>query len=143
MTLLLTAALALTATDPPDIQVGWASQYAEGVMQRVIWNRQHGCCGQYSLPATLPDVDGYVAVAERDRIGSLVWLRPVGQTNWELFLVADCAGYADGGYAWMKQNNILAEVDANTAIRWKTPGRGIQVQLRWTPPSPYPEKPHA
>jgi hypothetical protein len=74
-------------------------------------------------------VDGYIAVAEREDIGRLFWLRPVGG-EWELFLAADCAGYADGGYSWMKRNGIIVEVDYNTAVRWGTVGRGIRVEMR-------------
>jgi hypothetical protein len=42
MTLLATLAL-MTQVITPTIESGWASQYASGVMERVIENRQNGC----------------------------------------------------------------------------------------------------
>jgi len=128
LTLILTAQVVTTDT----IESGWASQYAPGRMLEVVRNRQRGCCGRYSLPAVLPDVDGFIAVAEREDIGRLFYLRPVGG-EWELFLAADCAGLADGGYSWMKRGNILAEVDYATALRWGTVGRGIRVEMMRAP----------
>jgi len=78
-------------------------------------------------------VDGFIAVAEREDIGRLFYLRPQGRDEWELFLAADCAGIADGGYSWMKRNRILAEVDYATALRWGTVGRGIRVEMMRAP----------
>ena len=122
--------LVFHAAAPPPI-VGWASQYNPGRMQEVIHNRQNGCCGRYSLEAGLPAVDGFVAVQERADIGRLLLLRPVGSETWETFLAVDCGGYADGGYDWMRRNNILVEVDRQTAERWGTVGRLIEVEMRW------------
>ena len=104
---------------------GTASQYAPGVMQEVISNRQRW--GQ--LPMELPPTDGYVATLEANLIGSFVYIRPEGADIWEQFLVVDCAGHADGGYAWMLRNNVLVEVDYETAVRWNTVGRGIMVDV--------------
>lgn len=75
-------------------------------------------------------VNGYVAVRERDDIGRLFWLRPVDAARWELFLAVDCAGYSDGGYQWMLDGGIIAEIDYDSAIRWGVVGRGVRVEMR-------------
>lgn len=107
---------------------GIASQYAPGVMERVVSVRRAGRTTA-TLPAGLPPVDGYVAVADCKRIGQIVWLRPEGQEHWERFLVTDCANPADGSDRWMRRNGILVEVDYQTAKRRNTIGRGIHVKL--------------
>lgn len=115
----LLLAIAIVAT-------GTASQYGPHVMWRNIEIRQTPGRTAHDLPPTLPDVAGYVAVVDCDRIGSLVWLRPYGG-EWERFLVADCAGVADGGRAWMQAGGVLVEVDYETAKRWDVVGRGAIV----------------
>ena len=107
---------------------GWASQYSPGVMESTVEARQNGCCA-YNLPKGLPPVDGFVAVSDCSNIGRLLLLRPEGSKKWERFLAADCAG--PGAYEWMLRNNILVEVDYETAVRWNTVGRGIRVEMRW------------
>jgi hypothetical protein len=112
------------------VMTGWASQYAPGVMDKVVYNRQH-LSTVLSIPQKLPAVHGYVAGRYCSDIGGVVYLRPAGcdDCRFERFLVADCAGIADGGLSWMLRNNIVVEVDYATAVRWGTVGRGIQVEL--------------
>jgi len=100
------------------VAFGWASQYAPGVIQQ-----RYG-----HLPAQLPEVAGYVAVVECDRLGELLYIRPEGSVVWELFLVTDCSGHA-ATTAWMRNNNIPVEVDHETARRWGTVGRGMRVEI--------------
>ena len=109
---------------------GTASQYAPRVMDKVVYNRQH-LSTSFSLPGELPNVHGYVATRDCSDIGKIVYLRPANceDCGFERFLVADCAGVADGGLSWMVRNNILVEVDYETALRWNTVGRGIKVEL--------------
>lgn len=111
------------------VATGWASQYARGVMEEVIANRQSW--GQ--LPETLPDVAGYVAGVNCSNIGQIWLLRPTGSVVWEEFLVVDCAGpqlRPDGktGGQWMRDNNVLVEVGYPTAVRWGVVGRGVEVE---------------
>ena len=118
------------------ILTGRASQYGPGVMDSVIAVRQSGRTA-YSLPAQLPIVDGYVAVPDCERIGSIISVRPVGTEKWESFLVVDCASKSDhqsetdprSGYQWMMDGNVLVEVDHKTAVRWDTVGRAIDIEV--------------
>jgi len=113
---------------------GFTSQYAPNVMQRVIEVRQSGRTA-HSLPLSLPHVDGYVASQDCDTIGSIVYLRQNAHSEWERFLVADCASHTSGSphpgessYAWMARNNILFEIDYETALRWNTVGYLTTIQ---------------
>ena len=115
-----------------EVIVGWASQYAKGVFPRVIQLRQKW--GQ--LPKDLSVYDGFVATRHCGKIGNVVWLRPLGSQAWEIFLIADCASRSDSrwqdglsGYEWMLLEGILVELDYETAVRWETLGRGIQIEL--------------
>ena len=97
------------------------SQYSPGVMSEVVYNRQ----SHQALPHTLPDVDGFAAVRDCERIGSILSLKPEGG-QWESFLAVDCA-HSDEVRAWMDGINmwampIAAEVDYPTAVRWRTVG---------------------
>ena len=105
------------------IQSGIASQYAPNVMERVVANRQSW--GQ--LPTDLSGVDGCIAVLSCDDVGQTWFVRPDGG-KWGQFLVADCAGDTET-IEWMQMNNILVEVDYDTAVRWDTVGKGIKVQV--------------
>lgn len=87
-------------------------------MEEVIANRQRW--GQ--LPAELPAVDGYIAVADCGQIGDILFVRRPGY-EWEKFMVADCAGSPET-IQWMHDHNILMEVDYQTALRWNIVGRG-------------------
>lgn len=111
---------------------GNASQYAPGVMNRVIKLRQSW--GQ--IPADVNQYDGFIAVADCDRIGETVFMRPYGQARWEMFLITDCASKTDAresdglsGYRWMIENGIDAEVDYDTAARWGVVGRMVKVEI--------------
>ena len=107
------------------VAMGWASQYAPGKMEAVIRVRQAGRTA-YTLPAVLPAVDGYAAVLACERIGEVLYVQHAGVV--ESFLVVDCAGDEETRQ-WMARNNILLEVDYETAIRWNTVGRGAQVAV--------------
>ena len=106
---------------------GWTSHYAPYVMDTVIDNRQSW--GQ--LPVNLMMYDGFVAVPECDRIGEVVFARPMGADEWDMLLVTDCAMPVgtDGAYEWMVDNNILIEVDWVTAVRWGAVGGGARIEI--------------
>ena len=97
------------------------SQYSPGTMDQVLLNR-----GMSHIQA-----DGYLAVRDCGKIGQTAWLRPVGQPHWERFVVADCSmpPGTDGAYEWMTNNNIVGEIDYDTAVRWGVVGRAARVQV--------------
>ena len=121
--------LILTQFDPftyvSPTQTGIASQYAPGKMQQVIAYRQR----HSQIPLDLSPYDGFIAVLEADDIGNAYWIRPVDSLHWEKFLAVDCAGIADGGYAWMVNGGIIVEIDWESAVRWETVGYGIEIEL--------------
>ena len=115
------------------VTLGWASQYAGGVMERVVRFRQD----QGQLPRPLFGYDGAVAARDCDDIGKAVWLRPVGAEDFERFIVADCASRVDSrwqdglsGWEWMLKLDVLVEVDRQTAGRWGCVGRLIRVEMK-------------
>lgn len=108
-----------TIPEIPDLHIatGVMSQYAPGKMQEVIRVRQTPGRTDPALPSELPEVTGWVAMRDPEWIGQqvVVCFEETGQC--ETFLVVDCAGIADGGYAWMTRNNIVAEMDFESAVR--------------------------
>lgn len=106
---------------------GYASHYADGVMSDVIDVRRG--FGQFLYP--IDHYDGYVATMDCGLVGSEVYARPVSSKDWESFLVVDCAvrDDSDGTRTWMEINNILIEVDYDTAVRWDSVGGGIGVDV--------------
>lgn len=105
--------------------MGIASQYAPGVSQSVIHVRQTRNVSR-PLPLQVPSVDGFLAVRDCDRIGEVWHLRPINGKV-ESFWVIDCAGSRETR-DWMDRNGIIGEVDYETAARWNTIGRGIEVE---------------
>jgi len=124
---LVVAPVGMCLAEQDNFQVpleGWASQYAKGVTERVIRQRQRWS----QLPDPLPPVDGYIASLYCNQIGETWKMRPASTEEWETFLVVDCSGHYSTS-SWMLRNNILCEVDYETALRWKTIGRGIRVEV--------------
>jgi hypothetical protein len=102
--------------------VGVFSQYAQRPTDQVLWNRSIPGRTAYTLPVEREGIDGYLAVAECERIGEVVTVSWRGRT--ERLMVFDCAG--DGRTrSWMKRGNILGELDYYTAKRWGVLGRGV------------------
>ena len=108
--------------------VGIASQYDLGVMRRVVARQQR--LGR--LPADLRLFDGFIAVQRCSDVGKFYLLRPLGTEHWELFAAADCSGSV-ATTAWMVNGAILAEVGHETAVRWGTVGRGIEIEMVGVP----------
>jgi hypothetical protein len=115
---------------------GFASQYAEGVMSRVVRYRQ----SRGQLPQDLSAYAGAVARPECADIGDEVWLRFEGR-EWELFIVADCGSKSDAresdglsGWEWMMQNNMLVEVGHKTAKLKDFVGRMVRVEMMLNAP---------
>lgn len=120
MSNLICTILALVASvGSMEVREGWASQYES---QKTVMDTVEARQGWDHLPTPLPDVDGYVAVADCKRIGEEVLLYREG-VGLERFLVFDCSGHVETS-RWMLDNNILVEVDRETAERWDIVGQG-------------------
>jgi len=106
------------------ISYGWTSHYAPNVMDMVIENRVEWG----HIEPDISRFDGFVAVPSCDRIGDELLVRVY---EWELMLVTDCAKEddSDGAYSWMTENDILIEVDWETAMRWGAVGGGTRVEV--------------
>jgi hypothetical protein len=110
----------------------WVSQYAPGVMQRVIATRQAGLTA-YNL-GSVESVDGYAAAILCAEIGSIVYLRPRDTVKWEKFLIVDCSGDYETT-SWMRRNGIPYEIDYESVLRWgerlgrNLVGRGIKIDI--------------
>ena len=108
--------------------VGVSSQYAPGKMQEVINVRQVPGKTAYTVPQNLSAYDGFMAMRDCNELGNEYYLRPKNSTKWEHFLVVDCSGHAETSQ-WMLRNNIIAEVDYASALRWNTIGKGIDIEI--------------
>jgi len=118
------------------IVTGTLSQYGPGRMESNIALRQAGETA-HDLPMDLSRYEGFVAVLNCDDVGKTVYLRPVScpECEWRKFLAADCAGKADGGYAWMKEGNIIGEIGHRDVLYYSEllgkdyMGRGIPAEM--------------
>lgn len=100
-------------------RTGNLSQYAPGVMEHVVRIRQAGLTAK-SLPTVLPPVDGFLAVIDCAEIGNTVVVH--AEQKHETFLIADCAGDKSTA-SWMWRNNVIGEIDGETAKRWQVVGK--------------------
>ncbi len=115
---------------------GPVSSYAPTRMESNIARRQAKETAHH-LPIQLPPVDGYIAMADEDLIGRIVFIRFWDQGSWQSFLVADCAGKSDrqsetdsrSGWEWMKSTGIKGEVDYNTAKKQGKTWGGIPAEI--------------
>ena len=109
----LAVCLAMLLGTDCTVESSWSSRYDPTPMAATIELRQDW--GQ--LQADLSMYDGFVAVADCTRIGQDTYLKPAHLTDFERFLVVDCAGAAST-HSWMIDNDILVELDYDTAERW-------------------------
>lgn len=107
---------------------GYASQYSANVMRDTIKARvSMGHIAQDDVRAA----DVYIAVIDCSRLGEMGWIA-VNDNAPEIYIVVDCARRddGDGTRSWMEQNNIIAELDHRTAVRYGVAGRGgVRVRL--------------
>ena len=100
--------LAMTLQGITGVERGHLSAYDKTPTDATIAYRQE--LGQ--IPVDLSGYDTLVAVLNCERIGQEVHvITSRGKLNGIVF---DCAGQEDGGYTWMVENNIVAEVDFYT-----------------------------
>ena len=103
------------------------SQYSPGTMESTVAKRQSD-----GLIAQNIAVDGFLATRDCENIGDIVWIRKVGQRDWEMFAIADCAmpKGTDGAFEWMTANSICGEVGHATAKRWNTVDSMVKAQFK-------------
>jgi hypothetical protein len=106
--------------------IGYASAYAPGIFEQVVHVRQQGRTA-YNLGVVKSSIDGYIAVEDCSLIGKEVLA--CFSDECERLLIADCAGTADGGKAWMESHNIVGEVDYNTFMKYKVAGQALEMRL--------------
>jgi hypothetical protein len=106
---------------------GYASYYADGVMDATIYARQ----GMGHIPLDLRGWAGFVARPSCREIGSTIWLRLEGFRKFLPYLVTDCARRddGDGALSWMEVNNILVEVDYKTWRFWNGGTGGLRIEM--------------
>jgi len=113
---------------------GRASQYAEGVMDRVIENR----IAWEQIPKDLDKYAGFIAVRDCSNVGEEYYLYHPALSRPVLVLATDCASKSDrqsdtdlrSGYEWMLDGNILVEMDYDLAERLGTVGEMTWIYLR-------------
>jgi hypothetical protein len=124
--LLLAALLALPLLIAPE--TGWASAYADGVMEGVVRHRFANDWWPVQPDRDWYTVAVYAATTDCREVGRIVLMRPVGMTQWQRALVADCGG--NDSISWMLSNSIIAELDAGTFERWTTAhGRPLRIEV--------------
>ena len=108
------------------LTAGYTSAYAPGVFEDTIRIRQAGRTA-YNIGVIPNNIDGYIAIEDCSLINTvIVACFPSGC---ERLLVADCAGIADGGRAWMHRSGVVGEVDPETFARHKLPGEYLLMHL--------------
>lgn len=119
-----------TGGEPVEIR-GYASAYAEGVMEDVIAWRN--ATGTWRHPPRFDWYQSHGAVATNDcaEVGLMATLVAPGGREYRV-LVADCGGDEPGaGAHWMRENNIVAELDWRLWERLTAAhGRPLEVGLR-------------
>ena len=111
---------------------GWASAYAEGVMDATVAARMEHGYWFTEPPHDWYQAAGFIAVNDCTRVGEMATLVDPGGREWRV-LVADCGGAeANGGAAWMTANNIVAELDAGLWQRLTAAhGRPLRIEVRY------------
>jgi hypothetical protein len=109
---------------------GYTSRYAPGVFADVIAVKQLNGWG--NLPEVVTGFDGYMALETCRYDGQVVWARPGPGRHWESFLVVDCSG-SGATSEWMRRNNIVAEIDHDSFMRWYEEGwhteKGMPIEI--------------
>ncbi len=100
--------------------IGWASYYATGVFQQVM--DAHREFAKYP-PGLSPGQVVSVADCRWKRDGRQIYLRPLDATTrmplkeWLQLYIVDCAGDMETA-DWMRENNIIVEIDESLWDEW-------------------------
>ena len=128
---ILLALLSLAPTrDTQTIEYGYASAYAENVMEATVRYRLDNGVWWNKPPHNWYEVAGYVATNDCTQVGHVVTLIAPGGREYRV-LVADCGGAEpNGGASWMTRNSIVAELDWKLWNRLiKEHGRPLKIGL--------------
>lgn len=112
---------------------GWASGYADGVMDATVAYRMENNYWYSPPPYDWYQVAGYIAVNDCTRVGETATLVDPDGHEWRV-LVSDCGGDEgpDMGAAWMTANHIVAELDAGLWTRLVAKhGRPLAIEVRY------------
>lgn len=130
----LAIALLLLLPIPPEIGPdehstrisGYLSQYGKQPSEATLQYRVE--VGDIPNPIYY---DAFIAVADCGQIGKEGWLS-VDDGDWLRTIVFDCAGHVET-VKWMDENNIIGEIDYQTAQRLDIVGRGnVPATLIWS-----------
>lgn len=112
-----------------DVEWGYASGYADTVMEGVVMNRYQNDIWRVRPPRDYHDVDFYIAAMDCARVGEVATVYdPDGGAH--SALIADCAG-ADGDIDRFSSKVIILELDYTTWAAWTTRwGTPLEVGLR-------------
>ncbi len=94
------------------VQVGWWSQYAEGVTNAQV--AHHGF--------SFDEDEGFIAALDCSVVGEHAWIK-VNDSNWFRVRVFDCLG-GNGDPSWWRRNRLLGELDYYTAEKHGVAGLG-------------------
>lgn len=97
---------------------GYFSQYGELPSKATIAVRQDWG----HIPEDISNYPVRLAVSDCGLIGATGWAK-MDDGQLERMIVFDCSGHPHTS-KWMKDNNIIGEVDYDTAVRWGIEGRG-------------------
>ena len=124
----------MSSSNDSGVMEGWATHYADTVMENTIYTQT------YVLNHLPEDIDfdffeGFIASPDCSRIGEIAYISH-NERPFSPYLVVDCAGansIVEGGITWMERDNVLAEVDWDTCVRWDTCGGGTRIRMYYHP----------
>lgn len=116
--------------EEPEVMDGWVSQYESQILTTATIEARQGW---KQLPEDVSSYDAYIAVLDCDLIGRhgvIVW---TDYGTVESAIVVDCSGHTSTT-DWMQANNIIMEVDHETAKRHGFVGQGgVRAVLKLLP----------
>ena len=127
--LMVLAALIAPETRATAVEWGYASAYAEGVMDEVVRFRLDNDIWRVQPPHDWYLSHGAIAAMDCSRVGEMTTIVDTAGREYRV-LIADCAG-ADGPADRFSRDNIIMELDWNLWTRLTDEhGRPLEVGLR-------------
>ena len=127
--LMVLAALIAPETRATEVEWGYASAYAAGVMDEVVRYRFEHDIWRVAPPYDWYTAHGAIAAMDCGRVGEMTTIVDPDGGEYRV-LVADCAG-ADGPVDRFSRDNIIMELDWGLWMRLtEKHGRPLEVGLR-------------